>query len=346
MNTIHALIRKEYGAVLPFEQFMDLALHHPRFGYYQQRGIIFGRMGDFTTAPVLSSLPGKAIARWCEQLARKGSGARTIIEVGGGDGSMAAALLDALGLSGRMRYRLRVVESSQKLTTLQQERLGKRARFVHWYQDIASALHDCRDVIVFHNELVDAFPCALMEFREDVWQEVFVELHEDGSLHEVLRPARSEILHGWRYAFLGWHPQQNAQRVEIHRTYFDWLAGWLPHCRSLDMLTIDYGGRFPDLYHRRTRGTLRTYLMQMNAGSTNPLDHPGKQDITADVNVTDLEVIGAELGLETRSYSSLAEFLAGVASKKTSIPDARLLDSEDAGGAFFVLHQRLKSNPH
>ncbi len=254
---------------------------------------------------------------------------------------MAAALLDALGWFGRLRFQLVIVESSLELQEKQRKRLGRRARDVVWHSTMECALAGCGDVLVYHNELVDAFPCALLEYRNGVWHEVWIEVDERGLLREVLRPLRRDLLQGREHVALGWSPPIDGQRVEIHASYFRWLNRWLPFCRSLEMLTVDYGGRFPGLYHKRPRGTLRAYLRHLGAGATSPLDHAGRQDITADVNVTDLENIGKSLGLEVVSMCSLADFLRKVPAVRPSATDARLIDPDDAGGSFFVLHQRL-----
>ena len=48
----------------PFEEFMRRALYDPERGYYARRITGVGRRGDFTTAPMLSAAPAKAIAAW------------------------------------------------------------------------------------------------------------------------------------------------------------------------------------------------------------------------------------------------------------------------------------------
>lgn len=321
---------------------MDLALHHPRFGYYQTRREPVGRCGDFTTAPVVSALPARAIVHWARRVVRVAESPCRLIEVGGGDGSMAAAVLDALGWVGRRRVHLHIVESSASLVRLQQERLGRHARHVTWHSTISPALDECLHPIVFHNELVDAFPVVVLERRGGCWQEVCVACDGQGMLREVFRPMRPAVSERWQFSALDWQDAPNGQRVELHRSYFDWLLEWVPQCRALDLLTIDYGGTFPALYCRRPGGTLRSYFHHLGAGATAPLDYPGRQDITSDVNFTDLEAAGEVLGLEAVSRMPLAQFLAPAATRSLTPWDARLLDSSDAGGGYLVLHQRRR----
>ena len=54
-------------------EFMNIALLHPQHGYYCRRtgvdddGVddVFGRTGDFTTAPEISQLFGEMVGVWC-----------------------------------------------------------------------------------------------------------------------------------------------------------------------------------------------------------------------------------------------------------------------------------------
>ena len=66
------------GCWIPFSRFMALALYAPGLGYYASGRTIVGRMpasgSDFVTAPELSPLFARALARQLEQaLAETGS---------------------------------------------------------------------------------------------------------------------------------------------------------------------------------------------------------------------------------------------------------------------------------
>jgi SAM-dependent MidA family methyltransferase len=67
------------GGWLPFDRFMAMALYAPGLGYYANRSLKFGLMpqsgSDFVTAPELSPLFGRALARQIAQALRaSGSG--------------------------------------------------------------------------------------------------------------------------------------------------------------------------------------------------------------------------------------------------------------------------------
>ena len=48
---------------LTFAQFMSAALYTPGLGYYANGRMKFGALGDFVTAPEISSLFGQCVAR-------------------------------------------------------------------------------------------------------------------------------------------------------------------------------------------------------------------------------------------------------------------------------------------
>jgi SAM-dependent MidA family methyltransferase len=99
------------------------------------------------------------------------------------------------------------------------------------------------------------------------------------------------------------------------------------------MLTIDYGATAENLYHRRPRGSIRGYLFQQRLEGAAIYQNPGRQDITADVNFTDLRN-WSEPFVSGQELTSFAEFLEGSA----DVPG--LMDPHGAGGAFLVLEQR------
>ena len=67
--------------------------------------------------------------------------------------------------------------------------------------------------------------------------------------------------------------------------------------------------------------------------------NPGRQDITCDVNYSDLIQWGEELGMKTLSLRSQAEFLQPFCDGSDA--DTFLQSSAGAGGAFQVLLQEL-----
>jgi SAM-dependent MidA family methyltransferase len=283
-----------------FEQFMAKALHDPETGYYARRISGVGRNGDFTTAPMLSDAPARAIAAWAARAMRE-SGCRNLIEIGPGEGRLAAGVLKNLPWHLRWKTRLHLVETSVPLAERQRKLLGNRAT---WHRTMRDAIAACGgNAVIFSNELVDAFPVRRFQKTAEGWQELAVSFDEQRRAHEsLLPPAPLPDSSG----FLESHPP--GQCIEVHDSYRRYLAEWLPLWKSGRMLTIDYGAAAETLYHRRPRGTVRAYLLQQRLEGPAIYQNPGRQDLTADVNFTDLQN-WSRPWISTQQVMSFGEFL-------------------------------------
>lgn len=320
---------------VPFADFMARALHDPKHGYYARRIRTVGARGDFATAATLFPAFGSAVASWLAAEARAHPGLRQVIEIGAGDGSLMAGVRRAAGLWRRLRWRWHIVESSPVLRDVQRTRLGYA---VVWHERLEEALAaTAGEALIYHNELLDAFPAHLLERRHGTWQEVHVRSDGGESLVELGWPEHERA----DFSALGSWQAAEGQRVELHRSVRDWLRGWAPHWRRGSMLTVDYGAAFPELYRRRPRGTLRAYLLHQRLEGAAVYANPGRQDITADINFTDLQRWAGNLGWQETEFSTLGEFLARRLPPK--LQPAALLDPEGAGGAFRCLVHRAGS---
>ncbi|MFN0080710.1 MAG: SAM-dependent methyltransferase [Prosthecobacter sp.] len=303
----------------PFAAFMQRALFDPQRGYYTRHIRTVGARGDFSTSATLAPQLGGTIADWLKAEYRLQPRVRHIIEVGAGDGSLMQQVRKTLGLRYRWRFTFHIVETSPVLRLQQQHRFGSKIR---WHDDLEAALTAAKgEAFIFHNELLDAFPAVLVEWRNGQWLEVWVP--------EQLQPL---TLDPAPFSALLHHSFQNGQRCEIHASVRTWLQNWLPHWKSGSMLTIDYGDEFPHLYHRHPKGTLRGYFMHQRLYWPDLLSNPGRQDITADINFTDYRAWLSQLGCEEASYQTLAEFMPA--------KGTLLSDPDGAGSAFKCLVHR------
>ena len=276
---------------------MREALYNPSFGYYTSRINTVGRRGDFSTMATLDESLAKGIARWIQNQYR-----RDVIEIGAGSGQLARDILDSLGWWGRRRFRYHIVEVSDPLREAQKKLL--RGFRVTWHESLPAALEASRGSSnLFSNELVDAFPCRVFERIENGWQELHMRM-EDGGIHQILQPCTLPDSTVFQ------HPSRIGHRVEVHESYNRWIQDWAPCWKSGSMLTIDYGDTMPTLYHRRPQGTLRGYAAHQLLTGAQIYQAPGRCDLTADVNFSDLEAWGNNLGWARISHSNLASFLA------------------------------------
>src|SRR5690606_21060302 len=141
-STAHAQAMRDYltrqvqqseHGFMPFEHWMRLALYAPGLGYYAAGNTKFGAgmpTGDFTTAPELTPLFGKTLARQVAEILER-SGSDTILEFGAGSGALAASILPALADMG-ISARYLILEVSADLRARQQERLADHGVTVTW----------------------------------------------------------------------------------------------------------------------------------------------------------------------------------------------------------------------
>src|SRR6202050_3803516 len=72
---VSGLIREQIGAAggwLSFEHFMELALYAPGLGYYSAGSHKIGAGGDFVTAPEVSDLFSRCLAKQCAAVLSRG----------------------------------------------------------------------------------------------------------------------------------------------------------------------------------------------------------------------------------------------------------------------------------
>src|SRR5688572_15486193 len=79
------------GGWIPFRQFMELALYAPGLGYYSAGSTKLGSAGDFVTAPEMTPLFGRTLARQAAEIIE--TGVTEVAEIGAGSGALAADLL-------------------------------------------------------------------------------------------------------------------------------------------------------------------------------------------------------------------------------------------------------------
>lgn len=319
------------GGRLRFDRFMQLALHDPRHGYYASRiSAVGGPRADFTTAPMLTPALARAIAARLLDHHRR-SGLRDAIELGPGEGTLTRDVRAALPWPVRRRLRFHLVESSPTLAARQQQLLGTRPR---WHSHPAHALAATHGhAFLFANELIDSFPARRFHLADGRWHESFITINPAGALAETFQPA-PDLPDSTFFAATAGLPA--AATVEVHAAFRDWLADWTGAWTAGELLLVDYGGRLAHFRRNGPAGTLRGYLHHQLLTGSALLAHPGRHDLTADVNFDDLVHWGARLGLRTVSLAPLARLLA-LDPLHASPTERQLLAAGGAGEAFQVL---------
>src|SRR5690606_380092 len=114
------------GGSLSFAEFMQLALYAPGLGYYTAGSAKLGPGGDFVTAPEISPVFGRVLARQAAQVLA-GLPSRQVLELGAGSGALAVQVLEALAEHDLAPERYAILEVSADLRE-RQEALIRRER--------------------------------------------------------------------------------------------------------------------------------------------------------------------------------------------------------------------------
>jgi NADH dehydrogenase [ubiquinone] 1 alpha subcomplex assembly factor 7 len=172
---------------LTIAEYMTLALHDPREGYYAAHDPL---VTDFITAPETSQMFGELIGLWLAQCwMDQGSPARPLlVELGPGRGTLMADALRALKLVPALREQLEVVlvEASPVLRAAQEAALADTGVALRWTSSLAEVAND-RPLLLVANEFFDALPIRQFVKTERGWCERMVAA-EDGGLAFSISP--------------------------------------------------------------------------------------------------------------------------------------------------------------
>ena len=304
---------KAHGGVIGFDAWMRLALYAPGLGYYSAGATKLGGAGDFVTAPEMSDLFSRCLARQAADVLRQTGG--DVLELGAGSGRMAADVLTELGSLEALPEHYFILEVSADLAERQRARLAQLprelSRRVQWldrWPDRAMR------GVVLANEVLDAMPVERFVLRgEPGSQEIRslgVALEEEGFAWQE-RQASPELEHAVR-GFLDLLPQAlpDGYVSEVCLAFQPWMAGLAAQLDQGVALLIDYGLPRAQLYHpERCQGTLRCHFR--HRAHDDPFVNVGLQDITAWVDFTRVAEAADSAGLEILGFTHQAAFLIG-----------------------------------
>ena len=289
------------GGWIPFTRYMELALYAPRLGYYTAGAHKFGAAGDFITAPELSPLFGRTVARQVAEI--MAHSAPHILELGAGSGKLAADMLAELEQLGSLPDSYAILEISADLRARQQillrERLPHLLDRMHWLDELPEKFSGA----IVANEVLDALPVHLVRWRDSAITERGVALAEHGFIWQERTITDTALLQAAQLINV---PEDYVSEICLAaRGLINSLAQRLDHGA---MLFIDYGFGAREFYHpQRSSGTLMCHYR--HHAHDDPLFLPGLQDITAHVNFTDIAERGIDAGLELVGYTNQAFFL-------------------------------------
>lgn len=297
------------GGWLPFDDYMQIALYEPGMGYYSAGAHKLGAGGDFTTAPEISPLFGRCLARHCMAVLQHLGGGE-VLELGAGSGRLAFDVLTAMAAVGNPPARYRILEISADLRERQQQLLStlpaELAARVEWLdappdEPWAGAL--------LANEVIDALPVKRFGRHSGAWRELGVVDAGDRLAWSVAEaPA----------AFAGLIDAL-VLPAELHdgfeSEFCPMLGSWLSEVTASMQrgvaLFVDYGLPRVEYYSSaRDRGTLRCHYRQR--AHDDPFAHPGLEDITAWVDFTHVAEAADAAHLDVLGFGTQMGALLGL----------------------------------
>jgi SAM-dependent MidA family methyltransferase len=298
------LIRRDIaaqGGWIPFSRFMELALYAPGLGYYTAGSRKLGTEGDFTTAPEISTLFGRTLAKQLVEVMQASS--PHILELGAGSGKLALDILGELTRLDALPDSYSILEVSADLRERQQvlikEKLPQLSERVRWLDGLPERFSGA----VIGNEVLDALPVHLL-----YWSEGGV--LERGVTNEATRFVWKDKLADCKAL------TDITKNIKVPNDYLSEVSvaarGLVSSlCERMDkgaLLFIDYGFGAGEYYHpQRNRGTLMCHYRHHS--HDDPFYLPGLQDITAHVDFTAVAEAAIDQGAHFLGYTSQAHFL-------------------------------------
>jgi SAM-dependent MidA family methyltransferase len=295
-----------------FTDFMATALYEPALGYYSRGTRQVGRGGDFFTSVSVGPLFGCLLARrFLREWKKLGSPDRwRIIECGAHDGTLANDVLREIfridpAASATLEYV--IPEPLARLQAAQRETLAAFSGETRFISDASELFSDPLPGVAFGNELLDALPFHVVEWKSGGWRECRVANGPDGDFiweadHEITDAALLMALVELGSDF------PEGYRTEV-RTNFRGFLEPLTRCLSSGlMIWPDYGFARPEYYlPDRKTGTLRTF--SNHRAAEDPLERPGELDITAHVDFTAVAEAALDLGGKPILFKSQGSWL-------------------------------------
>jgi len=301
---------EQQGGSIAFSAFMHMALYQPGLGYYSGGLQKFGAAGDFITAPEVSSLFSRCVARQAAQVFNELAQA-DMLEFGAGSGVMAADILLELERLRAMPGHYFIVELSSELRERQKQTIMERAPHlaekVQWLDALPE--QPVQGVVVA-NEVLDAMPVECFRKADGAVEQLRV-VAQHGHLKADYAQADEAMVEQVRTieqrrgkAF------DNGYCSEFNPAITAWLASLYAVVDKGLVLLVDYGYPVQEYYlDERDSGTLVCHYQ--HRAHADPLWYPGLQDITAFVDFSAVAYAAVDAGFEVSGYTSQAMFLLG-----------------------------------
>ena len=310
-ESLGSRIREEISldGMIPFSQYMEMALYEPGLGYYSAGLHKLGKSGDFITAPELGSLFAGCLANQVAELADS-LGNYDILEAGAGTGQLAADLLQELA-PDKLPDRYLVLERSADLQAVQRERIAAAAPGlldrVEWLDQPPTTPWQG---VLIANEVLDALTVERFRMGKEGVEQLCV-VEQDGQFTWASRQAPERLKLAVEQVMAELETGlQSGYRSEINLDTAHWLHAITSQMERGLALFIDYGYPRAEFYlPERSDGTMMCHYR--HRAHDDVFFWPGLQDITAWVDFTALAEAADTCELDVEGYTSQAMFLLG-----------------------------------
>jgi len=319
---------------ITFKTFMDMALYFPKLGYYQRKFNPIGPQGDYYTSPHLHPIFGWMIALQIEEINKiLKTKDFTIIEIGAGKGYLTDGILYYLTNKIKIKeFKYIIIEKNPEITQQQKALLSDYKDIIQWKEN----LEDIEEFVgcVLSNELIDSFAVHLIEFHNNFYKEIYVDVKEDSFIEIYGELSTLEIK---KYIDKYNIPYIEGYRTEVNLMIKDYFSKLSNILSEGFLITIDYGYTAKEYYsEERKKGTLLCYYK--HTINENPYINVGKQDITTHVNFSAMKDFGEIFGFKTLGYSSQGSFLVSLGIDK--VISEEIINSHNSN--FFPEIQKIK----
>jgi SAM-dependent MidA family methyltransferase len=323
------------GGYISFARFMELVLYAPGLGYYSAGSHKLGQQGDFITAPEISPLFAKCIARQCQQVLASFTGG-SILEIGAGTGKLASDLLQELTALDAAPRHYFILEISADLRAKQQERLQQTCTDfftrIHWLDTLPQGDFEG---IILANEVMDALPVHVFQIEDQTVKERCVTLAENQLAWQLTPPTTSALVTELDAIQLE-KPLENGYVSEVNLLLGPWIKSIGDSLKQGVILLFDYGYGRQEYYHpERASGTLMCYYQHHR--HANPFALVGLQDITAHVDFTQVVESAMDADLNLLGYTTQAAFLLACGITEMVADDLDAVEQYQQGQAIKLL---------
>ena len=302
----------ENGGSIGFEQYMQMALYEPALGYYSAGSSKFGEQGDFVTAPELSSIFSRCLAKQCQQvLSEISSGC--ILELGPGTGVMAIDILRELERNNALPKIYYMLEPSADLRQRQQQNVKNEIPHLEERIVWLEYLPDEKiEGVILANEVIDAMPVKRIVFDHEI-EEYAVTCESESSGQTRFQWIKKDIDQkslNFVQELLDTLKEDlpTPYTTEINFYIKPWLNSLNDILDKGLILISDYGYPRQEFFHpQRHEGTLICHYR--HHAHDDPFLYPGLQDITASVDFTAVAEAAVNIGLHVSGFTTQAHFL-------------------------------------